>query len=34
MRYAVGFTGSGQSMRKDPERKRNIYQGGEDEEGV
>ena len=28
---AVGFTGSGHEMRKDPTRSRNIYQeGGED----
>ncbi|KAI9874209.1 MAG: hypothetical protein M1830_010076 [Pleopsidium flavum] len=29
----VGFTGSGQQMRKDPTRSRHIYQQGADEEG-
>ncbi|KAI9702794.1 MAG: hypothetical protein M1836_008008 [Candelina mexicana] len=29
----VGFTGSGQSMRKDPSRSRHTYQQGADEEG-
>lgn len=29
----VGFTGSGQEMRKDPSRSRHIYQQGADEEG-
>ncbi|KAI4211522.1 MAG: hypothetical protein LQ351_005698 [Letrouitia transgressa] len=30
----VGFTGSGQEMRKDPSRSRHIYQQGEEEEGT
>ncbi|MCJ1346959.1 hypothetical protein MMC31_005179 [Peltigera leucophlebia] len=30
----VGFTGSGQQMRKDPGRSRHIYQHGTEEEGV
>ncbi|KFZ19394.1 hypothetical protein V502_03684 [Pseudogymnoascus sp. VKM F-4520 (FW-2644)] len=30
----VGFTGSGQSMRKDPSRSRHIYQTNGDEEGL
>ena len=30
--FLVGFTGSGQQMRKDPARSRHIYQTGEDEE--
>ena len=30
---AVGFTGSGQAMRKDPTRTRHIYQPGVDDEG-
>ncbi|MCJ1485049.1 hypothetical protein MMC06_005222 [Schaereria dolodes] len=30
----VGFTGSGQQMRKDPTRSRHIYQQGADEEGL
>ena len=30
----VGFTGSGQSMRKDPARSRHIYQTNGDEEGL
>lgn len=30
--FAVGFTGSGQQMRKDPTRSRHIYQQGADEE--
>lgn len=29
----VGFTGSGQQMRKDPGRSRHIYQHGTEEEG-
>ena len=31
-RYLVGFTGSGQQMRKDPGRSRHIYQQGGDDE--
>lgn len=30
----VGFTGSGQQMRKDPGRSRHIYQQGADDEGL
>ena len=30
---AVGFTGSGQQMRKDPSRSRHIYQQGAEDEG-
>jgi survival of motor neuron-related-splicing factor 30 len=30
---AVGFTGSGQTMRKDPTRSRHIYQTNGDDEG-
>ena len=30
----VGFTGSGQQMRKDPSRSRHIYQQSADDEGV
>lgn len=29
--WAVGFTGSGQQMRKDPTRTRHIYQQADDE---
>lgn len=29
--FAVGFTGSGQQMRKDPTRSRHIYQQADDE---
>lgn len=32
--FAVGFTGSGQQMRKDPGRSRHIHQHGADEDGV
>ena len=31
--HLVGFTGSGQQMRKDPTRSRHIYQQGGEEEG-
>ena len=30
----VGFTGSGQQMRKDPSRSRHIYQQSAEDEGV
>jgi survival-of-motor-neuron-related-splicing factor 30 len=32
--FAVGFTGSGQTMRKDPARSRHIYQTNGEDEGV